>query len=83
MKIQGHIQQESCKKILNLGYSALPHPPYSLDLGISDYYLFHSQHNALNNKKFSQEQVKIFVENFLCSKPVEFYLRQIKKLPEK
>ena len=35
-------------------------------------------------QKFSQEDLeKTFVEKFLCSKPAEFYLRGINKLPDK
>ena len=72
------------EKKLNLDWSVLLHPPYLPDLAPNDFHLFHFQQNALNNKKFSQEdQVEMFVENFLSSKPAEFYLRDINKLPEK
>ena len=53
------------EKILDLGWSVLPHPPYSPDLASSDFNLFHSLWNALNDKKFSQENhVKTFGKTF-------------------
>ena len=83
--MQVHIQQEPCrKKILNLDWSVLFHPPYSSDLTSSDFHLFHSLQNALNDKEFSHEdQEKTLVESFLISKPSEFYLRKLKNLPNK
>ena len=69
------------EKILDLGWSVLLHPPYSPDLTPSDFHLFYSQ--QLNDKHLSQEdQVKTFEENFLSSKPVEFYMGGINKLPD-
>ena len=71
------------EKILNLDWSVLPHPSYLLDIAPSDFHFFYSLQNVLNDKRFSQEdQVKRFVENFLSSKPAEFYLIGINKLPE-
>ena len=70
--------------MLDLGWSVLPHPPYSTDLAPSYFNLFRSLKNALNKKCFSQEdQEKKFMENLLRLKPAEFYLREINKLPEK
>ena len=69
---------------MDLGWSVLSYLPYSPDLAPSDFHFFRSLQNVLKNKKFSQEeQVKTFVENFLSSKPAEFYLRGINKLPDK
>ena len=83
--IQSYTQQESRrKKILDFGLSVLPHLPYWADFAPSDFYLFSFLQNALNGKKFSlEDQVKMFAENFLSSKPAEFYLRGINKLPDK
>ena len=39
------------KEILDLGWSVLPHPPYSSDLAPNDFHLHHSLQNALNDKK--------------------------------
>ena len=62
------------EKILDFGLSFLLYPSYSPDLATSDFHLFRSLQNTLNDKKCSQkDQVKTFVENFLCSKPAEFF----------
>ena len=61
-----HLARITQEKILDLGWPVLPHPPYSIDLVSSDFHLFHSQQNARNEKKFSQDLVKTFMENFLC-----------------
>ena len=72
------------EKIVDLSWSVLPHPLYLPNLAPRDFYLFHSLQNAVNDKIFSQEDlVKMFVENFLGSKPAEFYWRRINKLPDK
>ncbi|PAA87580.1 hypothetical protein BOX15_Mlig026417g1, partial [Macrostomum lignano] len=44
------------KKLLDLGWELVPHPPYSPDLAPSDYHLFLSLANALNNKTFADDE---------------------------
>ena len=73
------------EKILDLGWSILAH---STDFASSDYLCFCSLQKVLNDTKFSQQVymetfVKMFVENFLISKPAEFYLGGINKLFDK
>ena len=41
-----HTSLATRQKLLELGWDVLPHPPYSLDIGPSDYYLFHSLQNS-------------------------------------
>ena len=81
--MQCYIQLESYRqKILDLGWSVLPSPPYSADFTPSDFYLFHSLQNVLNEKKISLEKfVENLLENFL--KPGESCLRGINKLADK
>ena len=58
MIMQGHFQQDSYReKILDLGWSVLPHTPYSAHLASSDFHLFHSLKKKMHwmIKKFSQE----------------------------
>ena len=65
-----HSARITLKKILDSSWSVLPHPPYSPDLAPSDFHLFSSQQNVLNNKKlFAEDQMKTFEEYFLSSKP--------------
>ena len=85
MIMQGQIHQESFKK-KNIRFQQLysTHPPYSLELTPRHFHLFCSLQNALNNKKCSwEDQVKIFEKNLLNSKPADFYLRGINRLPDK
>ena len=62
------------EKILDFGWSVLPHPLYLPDLTLSDFYLFPAVQNALNDKKkLSQEyQMKMFMENLFSLKAAEF-----------
>ena len=54
-----HSARITLEKILDFGWSVLFNPPYSPDFMPSDFHLFHSLQNALNDRKFSQDQVKI------------------------
>ena len=72
------------KKIMDFGWFVLLHPPDSSNLASTDFHLFHSLQNALNDKNlFLEDQVKTFLKCILSSKAVEFYLRGINKLSNK
>ncbi|EZA51242.1 Histone-lysine N-methyltransferase SETMAR, partial [Ooceraea biroi] len=71
------------RQLLQLGWDVLPHPPYSSDLAPSDYHLFRSLQNSLNNVNFdSNEGVKNHLLQFFVNKEKDFYERGILKLPE-
>ena len=54
-----HTSLVTRKKLLELGWGVMPHPPYSPDLAPSDYHLFRSLQNHLNGITFdSNEAVK-------------------------
>ena len=54
-----HTSLETRKKLLELGWKVMPHPPYNVDLAPSDYHLFRSLRSHLNEKTFdSNEAVK-------------------------
>ena len=75
-----HLARITREKIFDLDFSVLPHELYSPDLALSNFHIFRFLQNARNDKKFSKEdQVKMFGENFLSSKPAEIYLRGIDK----
>ncbi|CAK9820139.1 Histone-lysine N-methyltransferase SETMAR [Anthophora quadrimaculata] len=77
-----HTARVTQKKILELGWSVLPHLPYSPDLAPTDYHLFCSLQNFLNGKTVnSEEQVRQAVENFFQYKSTTFYKKGIDKLP--
>ncbi|EZA52093.1 Amyloid beta A4 precursor protein-binding family B member [Ooceraea biroi] len=72
------------RQLLQLGWDVLPHPPYSPDLAPSDYHLFRSLQNSLNNVNFdSNEGVKNHLLQFFVNKEKDFYERGILKLPER
>ena len=74
-----HTALTSREKLLQLGWEALPHPPYSPDLAPSDFHLFRSLQNSLNGKQFdSDENVKIFSEIFFTNKEPKFFEQGIK-----
>jgi hypothetical protein len=47
-----HVSKMMQQKVKELNWEILDHPPYSPDLAPSDYHLFRSLQNHLNNKKF-------------------------------
>ena len=52
-----HTSLVTRKKLLELGWEVMPHPPYSPDLAPSDYHLFHSLQNHVNDKTFDSNEV--------------------------
>jgi histone-lysine N-methyltransferase SETMAR len=69
------------QKIKELNWEILDHPPYSPDLAPSDYHLFISLQNHLNNKKFERfEEVNDAILAYFESKPRSFYKARIEKL---
>ena len=72
------------KKLLELGWEVMPHPPYSPRLASSDYHLFRSLQNHLNEKTFdSNKAVKNELIQFFASKNQTLYESEIMKLTEK
>ena len=79
-----HTARVTQEHFFELGWSILPHPPYSPDLSPSDYHLFRSLKNSLMGTNFSHEdQVREFVENLFTSKLAEFLAKGIEELPDK
>ena len=83
--VGSHSARITQEKIMELGRSVSPYPPYSPDLAPSDFQFLGFLQNGPNNKKKTSQddQLKTAVENFLNSKPSEFYLRGINKLSDK
>ena len=64
----------TCKKLLELGWEVMHHPPHSPDLASLGYHLFRSLQSHLNGKTFdSNEAVKNELIQFLASKNQIFY----------
>jgi [histone H3]-lysine36 N-dimethyltransferase SETMAR len=69
------------KKLEQLSWELLPHPPYSPDLAPSDYHLFLSLSNDLRDRKFINEvELKSYLQRFFDSKSPEFYAKGIHEL---
>lgn len=68
-------------KINDLGLELLPHPPDSLDLAPSDYYLFPNLKRWLINKKFSsREEIIDAAEAYFAGLQENYFSDGIKKL---
>ena len=79
-----HLAEPVTRKIQELGWQVLPHPPYSPDLAPSDYHLFLSLSNDLRERSFRDEdELKRYIQQFFDSKPPEFYARGIYDLPRR
>jgi len=79
-----HTSLVTRQKLMELGWELMLHPPYSPDLAPSDYYLFRSLQNYLNDKTFNDDEaVKSHLNQFFADKNQKFYERGIMKLPER
>lgn len=77
-----HVSKETRRKINELGWEVLPHPPYSPDLAPSDYHLFRSLSNHLMNKKYDDfNHLKNDISSFFSKKTPDFYANGINDLP--
>jgi histone-lysine N-methyltransferase SETMAR len=76
-----HVSEMTQQKIRELNWEILDHLPYSPDLATSDYHLFRSTQNHLNNKKFERfEEVNDAILAYFEPKPRSFYKARIEKL---
>jgi histone-lysine N-methyltransferase SETMAR len=78
-----HTAKVTKKKLDDLGWEILPHPPYSPDMAPSDNHLFPSLKCWLKGKRFNNiDEVRAGVQEYFDSKPTEFYKRGFTKLPD-
>jgi [histone H3]-lysine36 N-dimethyltransferase SETMAR len=79
---QPHTAAITTQKLRQLHLNVLPHPPYSLDLAPSDFYLFRPMKSALIGKNFnSSADVQTEIQLWLDTKPSKFFEDGISKLP--
>ena len=79
-----HTSLVTRKKLLELGWEVMPRPPYSPDLAPSDYHLFRSLQNYLNEKTLdSNKAIKNELIQFFASKNQTFHESRIMKLSER
>ncbi len=71
------------KKPAYLGFQCLDHPPYSLDLALSDYHLFPGLKKQLKGPHFSPDrEVIAAVETWLDRQPSEFFFSGLQNLEQ-
>lgn len=79
-----HTSLVTQKKLLELGWDVLPHPPYSPDIAPSDYHLFRSLQNSLVDKTFTTDSsIKLHLESFVEQKDKYFFESGIMALAER
>uniref|UniRef100_A0A914CMP6 Transposase n=1 Tax=Acrobeloides nanus TaxID=290746 RepID=A0A914CMP6_9BILA len=72
------------RKLAQLGWEALPHPPYSPDLAPTDYKAFRSLQHWLNGKEFAtEEDVRKSIQEWIDSKSAGFWVKGIADLPNR
>jgi len=78
-----HVAKATQDYIFALGWEFLP-PTYSPDIALSDYYRFRSlQHHLVDTHFVRFEQILKCIDDFIASKPVNFYRQGIRKLSER
>ena len=79
-----HTARITREKIKSLGWKEVRHPPYSPDIAPSDYHLFSSMQHYLDGKNYkSYENINKGLNDYFNSKPMMFYERGIKMLPDR
>jgi len=82
--VRPHVATATQDHIFALGWEFLPHVAYSLDMALSDYYLFRSlQHHLADTHFVRFEEIRKCIDDFITSKPMSFYRQGIRKLSEK
>lgn len=77
-----HIAKITTKKLVDLGWKVLPHPPYSPDLAPADYHLYRSLNNYFKGKIFkNNKEIKNDISAFFASKNAKFFKSGIEALP--
>ena len=70
-----HTPLATRQKLLRLGWEVVLHPPYSPDHAPSDYYLFRSLQNFLDDETFNDDEaVKSHLVQFFADKDKKFYM---------
>ncbi|CAK1592304.1 unnamed protein product [Parnassius mnemosyne] len=69
------------RKLRELGWEVLMHPPYSPDLASSDFHLFRSLQNSLGSVRSSREECQNYLSHFFNKKSHDFYSNGIMSLP--
>jgi len=76
-----HTSGKTIKKMWELGWDVLDHPPYSPDIAPSDYHLFRKLQLSLQGTSFKKENdVRAALLNFFDTLPTDFFKSGIENL---
>lgn len=79
-----HVANLTQKKLKDLGWEVLPHPPYSPDLAPSDFHLFRKLAAELDGERFGDRvEVENWLRDFFAAQPKNFWEKGIRALPNK
>lgn len=79
-----HVAQPTLRRLHELGYEVLPHPPYSPDLSPTDFHFFRYLDNFLREKNFlNQDEIENSFRDFIESRDSDFFSGGIRKLVER
>ncbi|EYC28205.1 hypothetical protein Y032_0008g4 [Ancylostoma ceylanicum] len=79
-----HLASTTRRQLEELGWTTVPHPPYSPDLTPSDYHLFRSLKNFLAGQRFTNFQaLQTAIGDFFERQNPEFWRRGIESLPDR
>lgn len=79
-----HTALATKSKLEEFDWEVMQHPPYSPDIAPTDYHLFRSLQNHLNNQGFhSLEDVQKCLDTFFAGKTEKFYEKGIMTLPQR
>jgi histone-lysine N-methyltransferase SETMAR len=77
-----HTASVTQRKLEQLGWKTLEHPPYSPDLPPCDFHVFGPLNEALGGQRFNVVAgVEAYVRSWLQTRPTSFYEDGISKLP--
>ena len=79
-----HVASATRQQLEELGWTTVPHPPYSPDLAPSDFHLFRSLKNYLRGQSFRNfDHLKSGFAEFFERQPADFWERGIQALSER
>lgn len=79
-----HTSVATMRVIKSLNWVTLPHPPYSPDIALSDFYLFRLLQNHLSGARFiSSEDAKNEVDDFFSTRDSDFFKIAFSKLRQR
>ena len=82
--VRPHVAKPVKIYLETLKWEFLPHPPYSSDIALSDYYLFRSMANGLADQQFrSYADIQKWLDSWIALKDEHFYRNGIRALPER